>query len=54
MKPVKKPPLGLVPKHVSKYNRQLEILEAMKRYSSAKINIPLLWIEELEELLMER
>ena len=50
-----KPPLGLMPKDIYdiKVNkdREMMIIDAMKRYSESEKPIPLEWIKELEERL---
>lgn len=45
-----RPPLGLKPKITHDIQRTLEILEAMSRYASAGIPIPLQWVQELADL----
>jgi len=45
-----RPPLGLTPKRVHDQIRQVEILEAMYRYSSAGKVIPPEWIIELGDV----
>lgn len=46
-----KPPLGLMPYEIWEERRIEAILEAMKRYSDAKMVIPFTWILELEDHL---
>lgn len=48
-----KPPLGLTPKNIWKAHRKLEIIDAMKRYIVNGKNVPIEWIEELNELMEE-
>lgn len=44
----KQPPLGVIPHFIWVEHRVIKITEAMKRYSAAKMLIPIEWIEELE------
>lgn len=41
-----KPPMGLKPRHLQDMVRFRAIADAMKRYSNAKIPVPIEWIEE--------
>jgi len=50
MEPLKKPPLGLIPRKIKDQQRLEEILEALDRYIYAKKAIPINWIEEYNEL----
>lgn len=52
-KTVSKPPLGLMPKFIHDKKRIIEILDAMERYSYQRFPIPIEWIEELRELIIE-
>ena len=52
-KPVAKPPIGLVPRHIDREGRKIEILAAMKRYFEAGMEIPLVWVDEYNELIRE-
>lgn len=45
-----KPPVGLKSKSIYWKEREVEILNAMQRYSAANKAIPMEWIEELREL----
>jgi hypothetical protein len=45
-----KPPLGLKPKNIHDTVRALDILDAMQRYASANMPVPLEWVLELKEL----
>lgn len=47
-----KPPLGLKPKWVHDGERKCEILEAMERYAKTEKPIPIEWIKELKELVL--
>lgn len=53
----KKPPLGLVPKRFSskqsKVERFNEISEAISRYTEAKLEINIEWIEEYNQLIKQ-
>jgi len=46
---MKKPPIGLKPKHIHDMERQIEILSAMKRYVKNGKTIPMEWINELKQ-----
>ena len=46
-----KPPIGLVPKHIAKYNRLIEVKKAILRYMDADLKVSQLWIKEYNELL---
>lgn len=48
-----KPPLGLTPKFIHDKKRIIEILDAMERYSYQRFPIPIEWVEELGELIIE-
>lgn len=48
-----KPPIGITPKRIHDLKRINEILDGMKRYSEAKMPIPVEWIMELEQLILE-
>jgi hypothetical protein len=50
MEPVKKPPVGLRPRHIAVSSRLQEIEEAMKRYMDAHKLIPQEWFDEYNEL----
>ena len=50
---VSKPPLGLKPKYIHDKARVEEILDAMERYSYQRFPIPIEWVEELRELVIE-
>ncbi|MDD4775886.1 MAG: hypothetical protein PHG75_05205 [Syntrophomonas sp.] len=47
------PPLGLAPKWVWQGKRITEIIEAMNRYITADLEIPIRWVEEYNELVAE-
>ena len=46
-----KPPLGLVPRFVVAQKRACDILDAMRRYAGAGMEIPDEWRDELADLL---
>ena len=46
----KKPPIGVVPKYLHDSIRQGSLAEAIKRYVEAKIQIPIEWVEEYNEI----
>ena len=46
----KKPPIGIMPKHLWKEHRRMEIADAICRYVYNYKKIPNEWIIELEEL----
>lgn len=52
-----KPPIGLMPISVFRENKRKErmaaILDAMRRYAEAKENIPVYWVNELDELIWQ-
>ena len=48
-----KPPLGLMPKHVWKYKRALEVMRAIIRYDDAGLTTNVEWHEELRGLIAE-
>lgn len=48
--PEKKPPLGVIPKHIWDKKRKHEIKDAIDRYIEAGYIIPLEWIDEYNEL----
>jgi len=48
---VVKPPLGLIPKNIHRYQRRIAIIEAMDRYLQANKEIPIEWLEEYNELI---
>ena len=43
----RKPPLGIIPKHLWIEQRKSELKAAIKRYFEADYPVPLEWIEEL-------
>lgn len=45
-----RPPLGLRPRHIADKQRQIEIADAITRYVDAGYKIPLIWIDEYNEL----
>jgi len=47
------PPLGLAPKWVWQTNRITQIIEAMNRYITADLEIPIRWVEEYNELVAD-
>ena len=46
-------PLGLAPKWVWQNNRITQIIEAMNRYITAGREIPIIWVEEYNELVAD-
>jgi len=46
-------PLGLAPKWVWQNNRITQIIEAMNRYITANLEIPIIWVEEYNELVAD-
>ena len=46
----KKPPLGLMPRHVHDQNRAFNITAAIMRYGEARKHVPSEWFDELTEL----
>lgn len=50
-KPVKRPPLGLMPERVYKHQRFIDIRLAIKRYEAEDKEIPDSWIREHNKLL---
>lgn len=50
---IQKPPLGLMPRHVWKYKRTLEIMRAIIRYDDAGLMTNIEWREELRGLVAE-
>ena len=47
----KRPPIGLVPKHIRQKERFLEICKAISKYYNAGCKIPVEWIKEYNELV---
>ncbi len=52
MSKITKPPLGLIPREFIEYDRYIEICKAIVRYYNANIPIPIIWIEEYNELVV--
>lgn len=48
-----KPPLGLMPRCTHKRMRFQDICDAIVRYYSSNLEIPIVWVEEYNELLKE-
>lgn len=48
---MKKPPLGIMPKHIHDMDRLLELERAIYRYIDAESAIPAKWIDEYNELI---
>lgn len=48
---MKKPPLGIMPKHIHDMNRMLELERAIYRYLDAESVIPVKWIDEYNEFV---
>jgi len=46
-----RPPLGLIPKDIWKWQRLQAINEAIERYVNSNMEIPDEWIEEYNELI---
>ena len=49
-KPLEKPPLGLIPDFIWKEKRLGDIKDAIKRYTEAKMPVPLKWVAEQYEI----
>lgn len=47
-----KPPLGIEPHYIWVQQRKLDLIEAMKRYIKAEVEIPRDWLEEYEKLVV--
>lgn len=50
---ISKPPIGLKPKFVKMLERLNEVRGALVRYYNAELEIPLEWIEEYNELIIQ-
>lgn len=46
-----KPPIGIMPKEIWEENRLEALKEAMERRKQVNLPIPLIWVEEYNELL---
>ena len=46
-----KPPIGILPKAIHNSKRYTEVCEAIVRYYQAGMPIPIVWVEEHNELL---
>ena len=46
-----KPPIGIIPKSIWERQRINALWDAILRYREAKIVIPIIWIEEYNELI---
>ena len=46
-----KPPVGLIPKWVRDADRLEEVKAAIFRYYNAELEIPVLWVEEYNNLI---
>tara|TARA_B110000902_G_C14018687_1_gene479441 strand:+ start:100 stop:273 length:174 start_codon:yes stop_codon:yes gene_type:complete len=46
-----KPPVGLRPKYISDAERLEEVKAAIVRYFNAELEIPVLWVEEYNNLI---
>ena len=51
---MKEYPLGIEPRVIWKSKRINDILDAMERYATAKVPIPVEWVEELKDLAITR
>lgn len=49
-----KPPLGLKPRYIAEVQREVEIVNAVKRYMDAGYPLPDEWIAEYNELAKRR
>jgi len=49
---IMKPPLGLKPRYIQEEQRLAEIISAIERYCKAKVEIPLVWIDEYNDLVI--
>ena len=47
---MRKPPLGIMPKHIWEDKRFSELIGAIKRYLDANMVVPVEWIDEYNEL----
>lgn len=54
MEPRKKPPIGLMPLREWRHLRLCDIVEAMERYAGCGNAVPLGWVVELKELLINQ
>jgi hypothetical protein len=54
-KDYKKPPLGLMPKHIFEHNNNIkrfeDVCDAISRYYNESRKIPIEWISEYNELI---
>jgi len=48
---IKKPPIGLIPKHIHAELRLREVKDAIIRYIDAGLPTPKAWSDEYEELI---
>lgn len=48
-----RPPLGVMPRWLWLEHRRDELRSAMQRYIDAKVDVPYLFVKELEEILPE-
>lgn len=49
---LKKPPLGLIPRHIRDIERLKEIADALQRYVAHPAVIPVEWIEEYNDIVV--
>lgn len=49
-----KPPLGLIPKYHYEYQRLQDIIGAINRYLEAELEVPVIWLEEYNEIIEKR
>ncbi|WP_449600328.1 hypothetical protein [Paenibacillus sp. Marseille-Q9583] len=49
-----KPPLGLRPRYIAELQREVEIVDAVKRYMDAGYPVPTEWMAEYNELAKRR
>ena len=50
---IKKPPLGLMPNDLHKEHRFYKVCAVISRYYNAGMKIPIVWVEEYNELVEE-
>ena len=48
---IKRPPIGILPKHMWIYNRLRDLEDAIRRYEDANFKVPEQWILERDEKL---
>lgn len=49
-----KPPLGLRPRYIAELQREVEVVDAIRRYLSVGLPVPIDWIAEYNELAKRR